>query len=72
MDYGIFDINLHPEVQGMPLHSFDLIIGANVLHDAQNIYNTVDELHLLLAKNGKLMLVDDNSRIFRRADFLFR
>ena len=42
----------------MPLHSFDLIIGANVLHDAQNIYNTVDELHLLLAKNGKLMLVE--------------
>ena len=58
VDYGIFDINLHPEVQGMPLHSFDLIIGANVLHDAQNIYNTVDELHLLLAKNGKLMLVE--------------
>ena len=42
----------------MPLQSFDLIIGANVLHDAQNIYNTVDELHLLLAKNGKLMLVE--------------
>ena len=58
VDYGIFDINLHPEVQGIPLHSFDLIIGANVLHDAQNIYNTVDELHLLLAKNGKLMLVE--------------
>jgi len=58
VDYSIFDINLHPKAQGIPLHSFDLIIGANVLHDAHNIDDTIDELHLLLANDGKLLIIE--------------
>ena len=58
VDYRIFDINKHPYVQNMPLHSFDLIIGANVFHDAHNIDSVMEEMQLLLADNGMLMIIE--------------
>lgn len=58
VDYRIFDINKHPRIQDMPLHSFDLIIGANVFHDAHNIDSVMEEMQLLLADNGMLMIIE--------------
>lgn len=58
IDYKIYDINKHPQIQQIPLHSFDLVIGANVFHDAHNIESVIDNSHLLLADNGKLMIIE--------------
>ncbi|MDE5649290.1 MAG: AMP-binding protein, partial [Oscillospiraceae bacterium] len=58
VDYRIYDINKHPKTQSMPMHSFDLIIGANVFHDAHNIDSVINNMHLLLAEDGKLMIIE--------------
>ncbi len=58
MKYGIFDINEEPQGQGFQLGSFDIIIGANVLHDARNIDRTLKYIRTLLAPQGKLYIVE--------------
>lgn len=58
VEYGLFDINKHPRAQGMELHKFDLIIGANVFHDAHNIDLVIDNMQLLLANEGKIMIIE--------------
>lgn len=58
VDYKKYDINEHPSNQDMQLHSYDLIIGANVFHDAYNINQTVGDMQLLLKDYGKLMIIE--------------
>jgi len=58
VDYKIYDINKHPRMQDMPIHGFDLIIGANVFHDAHNIDLVMEEIQLLLADEGMLMIIE--------------
>ncbi len=58
LEYSLFDINQDPVLQGLALHSYDLIIGANVLHDAVNLNYTSQMLRTLLKPGGHLMLVE--------------
>ena len=56
--YQLFDINRHPRVQNLPLHSFDLIIGANVFHDAHDIDAVMESIQILLSERGRLMILE--------------
>jgi pyochelin synthetase len=58
IDYRIFDINHPPAAQGFAPSSFDVVICANVLHNAVNIDDTLAMLDRLLAPGGSLVFVD--------------
>ena len=56
--YELFDINTDPLEQGFEPGQFDLIIGANVLHDACNVDITSAYLKELLAPEGIMMVLE--------------
>lgn len=58
IQYGLFDINKDPLEQGLSFGQFDLILGANVLHDAHNIDITLPYLRELLSPGGLLMILE--------------
>lgn len=58
IDYRIFDINRPPAEQGFAAASFDIIVCANVLHNAVNIDDALVMLDRLLAPGGSLVFVD--------------
>jgi amino acid adenylation domain-containing protein len=58
MRYSHFNINQDPGLQQLVLGSYDLIIGANVLHDAINVHTSIGYLRQLLKPCGHLMLVE--------------
>jgi len=56
--YRHFNINHEPGLQQFELGSYDVIIGANVLHDAINVHASIAYLRSLLKPDGYLMLVE--------------
>jgi amino acid adenylation domain-containing protein len=58
LQYGIYNIDLEPQSQGFSLHSFDFIVGVNVLHDAKHMGRTLNYLRQLLKPNGHLMMIE--------------
>ena len=58
IDYRIFDINRPPAEQGFSSCSFDVVVCANVLHNAVNIDDTLAMLNRLLAPGGSLVFID--------------
>jgi len=58
IDYRLFDINRPPAEQGFSRCSFDVVVCANVLHNALNIDDTLGMLDRLLAPGGSLVFVD--------------
>jgi L-cysteine---[L-cysteinyl-carrier protein] ligase PchF len=58
IDYRLFDINRPPAEQGFSSCSFDVIVCANVLHNAVNIDDTLAMLDRLLAPGGSLVFID--------------
>lgn len=58
MHFGLFDINHDPALQGFDLGSYDLIIGANVLHDAIDVNRSSRLVRSLLKASGHLLLVE--------------
>ncbi|MGF9564873.1 non-ribosomal peptide synthetase/type I polyketide synthase [Neorhizobium sp. JUb45] len=58
MHFGLFDINQDPALQGFDLGSYDLIIGANVLHDAADVNRSSRLVRSLLKPSGHLLLVE--------------
>lgn len=58
IDYRLFDINRQAAVQGFAPASFDVIVCANVLHNAVNIDDALGALHRLLAPGGSLVFID--------------
>lgn len=58
MRFGLFDINDDPGLQGYALGSYDLIIGANVLHDASDANAASRKLRALLKPDGAMMLIE--------------
>ena len=58
IDYRIFDINRSPADQGFAPSSFDIVVCANVLHNAVNIDDTLAMLDRLLAPGGSLVFID--------------
>ncbi|MGV4926323.1 amino acid adenylation domain-containing protein [Streptomyces sp. BHT-5-2] len=58
MNVALFDLNEDPQEQGMAPGSFDVVLCANVLHNARDIPAALDRLHGLLAPGGTLAVID--------------
>ncbi len=58
VEYGVYDIDQPPEPQGLALHSLDVIVAANVLHDARDIDAALGRLRRLLKPGGLLLAVE--------------
>ncbi|BAK43323.1 non-ribosomal peptide synthetase [Eggerthella sp. YY7918] len=58
MSYGIFDINEDVVEQGYLPSSVDIILCANVLHNARNISSVLSNLRKMLAPGGWLVFLE--------------
>ena len=56
--YGRYDINAAPEAQGVEHGTLDVILAANVLHNAVDIAATLREFRRLLRPEGLLAFVE--------------
>jgi amino acid adenylation domain-containing protein len=56
--YAIFDIDKAPKNQGHQPHSYDLIIAANVLHNATDVHAGLDHIRELLRPGGYLLALE--------------
>ncbi|MEU0052740.1 amino acid adenylation domain-containing protein [Streptomyces sp. NPDC006309] len=56
--YGLFDIDDEPAPQGLAPGSADVIVAANVLHDAKDLGRTLENIRGLLAPGGLLVLIE--------------
>jgi SAM-dependent methyltransferase len=54
--YRLLDIELDPAAQGVPEHSFDVIVATNVLHATRDLRDTLKRVRSLLAPGGMLFL----------------
>ena len=59
LTYGIFDINRDPLDQGIAPNSCDVVLAANVLHNALNIDEVLKQIRGILAPRGRLVLLDE-------------
>lgn len=56
--YGLFNIDDEPVPQGLAPGSADVVVAANVLHDAKNLGTTLQNIRGLLAPGGLLVLIE--------------
>jgi acyl transferase domain-containing protein/SAM-dependent methyltransferase len=56
--FALFDLEKDFESQGFALHSFDVIVAANVVHAARDLDAALKRISLLLAPGGMLVLVE--------------
>ena len=57
--FELFDINRPPAGQGLGPASADVVVGANVLHNARDLGCTLRELRTVLSEGGLLALVEN-------------
>ena len=58
VEYQTLDISRDPLLQGFEPHGFDLIVAANVLHATPDLRQTLQNVKLLLAQDGELILYE--------------
>ena len=58
MSYQPLDIECDPATAGLDHHSFDLIIASNVLHATGNLHQSLENIRLLLASGGLLLIAE--------------
>ncbi|MFF8288539.1 amino acid adenylation domain-containing protein [Streptomyces sp. NPDC016309] len=56
--YGLFDIDADPGTQGLAPGGADVVVAANVLHDAKDLTRTLAALRGLLAPGGIAVLIE--------------
>ncbi|MEH2134827.1 MAG: SDR family NAD(P)-dependent oxidoreductase [Nostoc sp.] len=56
VEYRFLDIEKPPVEQGFNNHSFDVVVGVNVLHVTRNMAKTLENVRSLLAPGGFLLL----------------
>jgi acyl transferase domain-containing protein/SAM-dependent methyltransferase len=56
--FATFDVEKDLEAQGFALHSFDVIVGANVVHAARDLDGALKRISMLLAPGGILLLIE--------------
>ncbi len=56
--FQLLDIEQEPLQQGYAPHTFDLILGSDVLHATRNLRETFSNIQQLLASEGLLVLVE--------------
>jgi acyl transferase domain-containing protein len=58
MRYALLDIGRSPQEQGFAVGSYDVIVGANVLHATPDLDVTIAHVRQLLAPGGTLVLLE--------------
>ncbi|MBW6409613.1 non-ribosomal peptide synthetase [Clostridium weizhouense] len=58
VSYGLFDLNKEYWKQGLTASSWDIIICANVLHDAYDVPSALATLKELAVPDGELIVID--------------
>jgi amino acid adenylation domain-containing protein len=56
--YAVLDANKDPKAQGHQPHSYDVIVAANVLHNAANLEVALTRIRELLRPGGLLLLLE--------------
>ncbi|HKH47385.1 MAG TPA: amino acid adenylation domain-containing protein, partial [Thermoanaerobaculia bacterium] len=56
--YGLFDVDKPPAAQGHPPHSYDLVVAANVLHNATDLHAVLGNIRGLLRPGGYLVMLE--------------
>jgi polyketide synthase PksM len=56
LETELFNIEESAESQGLELGSYDIVLGANVVHATTNINNTINNIKQVLKPNGLLLL----------------
>ncbi|MGL5436304.1 MAG: methyltransferase, partial [Lachnospiraceae bacterium] len=59
IDYALYDINKSYYSQGFGQEQFDIILCANVLHNARNGYTVLRQLQEMLKRGGLLIVLDE-------------
>ena len=59
IEYRPLDIERDPAAQGFDLHSYDLVIAANVLHATRDLPETLSHCRDLLAPSGQLLALEN-------------
>ena len=70
VEFGTLDIERPIGEQGFEAGSFDLVIGANVVHATRNLSESLGHVHELLADGGRLLLLE-GLRPLRFIDLIF-
>jgi pimeloyl-ACP methyl ester carboxylesterase/SAM-dependent methyltransferase/acyl carrier protein len=61
--FKTFDISKNPAEQGLALHSFDVVLGLNVVHATKDIGGTLANLRQLLVPDGLMLLIEACKRL---------
>jgi acyl transferase domain-containing protein/ubiquinone/menaquinone biosynthesis C-methylase UbiE/acyl carrier protein len=70
VQYRLFDIEQDPKEQDLEPHSFDVILGANILHEAADLRQALRHVQGLLASEG-LFVVLEMTKPVRGLDLIF-
>ncbi|OKI02564.1 non-ribosomal peptide synthetase [Streptomyces sp. CB02923] len=63
--YGLFDLGRDPRSQGFAPNSADVVVAANVLHNAVHVPEMLERLRELIAPGGWLVFVDATRDTYR-------
>jgi len=58
MKYATLDIERDPAEQGIPVHAFDVVLAADVLHATRDLGRTLENVKRLLKPQGFLVLME--------------
>ncbi|MES1161268.1 MAG: methyltransferase, partial [Bacteroidota bacterium] len=58
VSYDLFNAELDPSSQGYALHSYDVIVAADVLHNVKDLSLSLEYLRSLLVPGGILLLIE--------------
>lgn len=64
MSYGLFDMNEDCGPQEIDFGGYDIILCANVLHNAVNIYEAFDRLNQLRRAGGVIIMVEPVTELY--------
>ena len=56
--FGVFDLEKDLTPQGHAPHSFDVVVGANVVHAVRDLHGVLDRLRTLLVPGGFILLIE--------------
>lgn len=62
LDYALFDINVPLDFDAHPANGYDLVVAANVLHDARDAVRSLRRIGQLLKPGGHLLMIEATER----------
>ncbi|MFJ5483609.1 polyketide synthase [Pectobacterium actinidiae] len=62
MAYGLFDINLPVSYAMHPVEGYDLVVAAQVMHDASHVVRSLRRLGSLMKPGARLLLIEATHR----------